>query len=420
MVAFQPFENKLLSGRARLDDEAVLPPEEDACACAPVGPVESYSPLFERLRARMVNEDVRAVEERSGALELYRALLAQPPQQREDFLDAEPRSGNYALAEMLLAASHDLADHDAATSVDLARLALAVVDRLDPNRYGSGLVADLKARAWAYVGDAWRTGANPTAAQEAFRLAESHLRRGSGDPLEEAEVLSLAAGLLGDEGETSRALEYLDRATTLFLEARDTRSLAFALIRKGRLFAKTDRATEAIEFLRAGLQLLDPGDSPRFLAEVRGELARGLLSLDRAEEAWEEIGRARMTGEALLDPRVASRLTWIEGRVARAMGLESEAEQRLRHARDQALLLGQGGDAALAHLDLAELFSRRPHAERKAGFGELVRETPRVLSSPGLERCAATVVLLVQQAADKNVLEPGLVAELSRLLERTG
>lgn len=419
-MPFEPIDDKVLPGISSCVEEAPCALEEDSCACDLPGEQESYSPLFDRLRARMIREDHRALEERTGALALYRALLAQPPHQREEFLDTEPRSHNYALAELLLAASHDVAVYDTGASVDLARLALAVVDRLDPHRYGSGLVADLKARAWAYVGDAWRNGANPTAAQEAFRLAESHLRRGSGDPLEEAEVLSLAAGLLGDEGETLRALEYLDRATTLFLEARDTRSLAFALVRKGRLFAKAERAPEAAEFLRAGLQLLAPAESSRFVAEVRGELARVLLTLDRAEEAWEEIGRARSTGEACLDPRVASRLTWIEGRVAHAMGLDSEAESRLRQARDEALALGHGSDAALAHFDLAEIFAGRTGEERKRGFTEIVRETPRVLTSPGLERCAATAVLLIQQAADKNVLGAGLVSELTRLVERTG
>lgn len=411
-------DSPLLSRSAA--DELGCDVGETSCPCDPPQDQEVYSPLFERMRARMTGEDARAGEERSGALVLYRELLAQPPHRREEFLDLDPRTNNYSLAELLLAASHELADGDAAASVDLARLALAVVDRLDPNRYGAGLVADLRARAWAYVGDAWRNGANLTAAQEAFRLAESHLRRGSGDPLEEAEVLCLAAGLLGDEGETKRALEYLDRATTLFLEARDTRSLAFALIRKGRLFARNQRAEEAVEFLRAGLQLLPAGESVRFVAEVRGELARVLLILGRADEAWQEIGKARSTGEARLDPRVAGRLNWIEGRVARAMGLETEAELRLRKAREEALALGYGADAALAHLDLAELFAQRPSEERRAGFAEVVRETPRVLTAPGLERCAATVVLLVQQAADKNLLEPGLVGELSRLVERAG
>lgn len=419
-MAFEPMNQNVRPDRAVDGENPACAREELACPCAPASGQETYSPLFERLVARMVGEDSRAGAERSGAVATYRQLLAQPANRREEFLDTDPRTSNYSLAELLLAASHDLGVHDAGASVDLARLALAVIDRLDPHRYGSGLVADLKARAWAYVGDAWRQGANPTAAQEAFRLAESHLRRGSGDPLEEAEVLCLAAGLLGDEGETSRALEYLDRATTLFLEARDSRSLGFALIRKGRLFARNQRAEEAAEFLRGGLQLLAPADPARFVAEVRGELARVLLTLGRLEEAWQEIGRARSTGDAALDPRVASRLTWIEGRVANAMGLGAEAESRLRSARNEALTLGHGGDAALAHLDLAELFAGRPHDERKAGFLEIVRETPRVLTAPGLERCAATVVLLVQQAADKNVLEPGLVAELSRLVERTG
>lgn len=417
-MPFEPIDEKLPPVGSGALDEA--PMTEMSCSCDPPVDQESYSPLFERLRTRMVGEDSRAGQERARALGLYRELLAQPPHQREEYLDSDPRTQNYSLAELLLAASQELAVCDAAASVDLARLALAVVDRLDLHRYGSGLVADLKARAWAYVGDAWRSGANPTAAQEAFRLAESHLRRGSGDPLEEAEVLCLAAGLLGDEGETSRALEYLDRATTLFLEARDSRSLAFALIRKGRLFAQSQRAEEAVEFLRGGLQLLVPGEPTRFVAEVRGELARVLLALGKAEEAWAEIGRARSTGDAALDPRVAARLTWVEGRVARAMGLDSEAEVRLRHARDEALRLGLGADAALAHLDLAELFAHRSPEQRKAGFLEIVRETPRILTAAGLERCAATVVLLVQQAADRNVLEPALVAELSRLVERTG
>lgn len=156
-----------------------------------------YQAPFRRVMERLAAEEARSVRELTAADELYDRLMRLSRAQREASIRREGRFTSYPVAERLLSASREVRDDQPESSAELARLALAVADRLEPGRYGDGLVADLKARGWAYLGDLW-SDSSPPAAREAFRLALGHLMQGSGDPLDEAEVLSLCANTTDD------------------------------------------------------------------------------------------------------------------------------------------------------------------------------------------------------------------------------
>lgn len=69
----------------------------------------------------------------------------------------------------------------------MGNLALLVSDHLSPSLYGLERIEDLRARAWAYIGNSLRVRVNLAGAEKAFEKAFAHLRRGTG------EVLSLIA-----------------------------------------------------------------------------------------------------------------------------------------------------------------------------------------------------------------------------------
>jgi hypothetical protein len=153
---------------------------------------ERYGAVFRRLAERLAEEEARSALERRTVGGRYDELMGLAPEARTAAIEAGEPFATFALADLLLDVSRDVCAADPEAGQELALLALAVAGRLDPGRYGRCLVADLEARSWAYLGCA-RAAIDPPAARQAFLRAAGCLDRGSGDPLEEAEVLCLCA-----------------------------------------------------------------------------------------------------------------------------------------------------------------------------------------------------------------------------------
>lgn len=389
---------------------------------------QDYGGVFARLGKRLKDQELQASMERTGAAQLYDELLGLSPERREEALAHDQRYSSFSLAERLLTASAEIGAEDPESSQELAHLSLTIADRLDRYRYGTGLTEDLRARAWAYIGETWRRQGRIDSAQEAFRLAESHLQWGSGDPLEEAEVLALSASLLAHLGDSDQALERLDRSAAIFLQAGERQRLGSVLVRKGSLAGRVGDLEGAIDFLREGVRLLTGSTALREIAEARTDLVGFLHAADRSEEAWTELGKVRSLLDSAGSPLLRERLRWVEGRVASGLGLDDEAESHLVAARTGFLELGCGEEAARVHLDLAALAARqeiRETAPRRDDTSEpdaitrLAREMPRILGAASLRRETLSALMLVQQAAEHRALTPALVREVSRFVEAT-
>lgn len=386
---------------------------------------DRYTAPFDRVLARVAAEEARAADEAAAARSLYDDLMRLSPERREVAVHTEARFASFSLAERLLDACREMRREQPSSALELAHLALAVVGRLDAARYGSGLVADLAARAWAYLGELWHAS-SPPAAGEAFRLALGHLMRGSGDPLEEAEVVALCAGAGGDRGTVQ---ERLDLAGTIYRRTGDALRLGEVLAKKARASGEAGEHLEAVAFLREAVALMR-GSAPSIaLAELSAEMAHHLVSADRPDEAWDEIARARSlasgrrghgggTGPAGGAPAALRlRLCWIEGRIAAALGLDDEARARLEEAREGFLATDRRREAVRAHLDLAAISARTDGEGYDRAMDRLARETPRVLAGADLPRESATALLLVEQAARRRALRPDLVRAVTGLLE---
>lgn len=409
-VCGEDFPDTVGSASCCMEPEGACPPD-----AASTG--DHFLPLFRRVARRMAIEEARASEERRTAEALYEELMSLPAGSREHAVEHQERYVSFALAERLLAASLRARFERPEASLDLTRLALSVADRLDAGRFGRGLVADLRARSWAYLGDAW-TASAPPAAREAFRLARLHLGRGSGDPLEEAEVLTLTAGSAEASDGADVALDHLDRAGEIYRATGEARRVGETLVRKARLAGRVGRHLEAAGLLREAQGILRDLAPASELAELGTDAARHLEAADRAEEAWTELARARQLLARKPAPRLRARLRWIEGRIAARMGLDDEARGHLTKGRDGLLAAGDMREAVAAHLDLAALAARAGAPSYPGTMERLADETRRLVLSGDLRREETTVLLLLDQAAQKQALQPDLVAALSGYLAR--
>jgi len=145
--------------------------------------------------------------------------MALPPGQRE--LAARTRTSFHTPAVIELLVGHIGQPSPPGSPLEMARLAVAVADRLDAERYSSSLVCDLRARAWARLGDARRLTGDLRGAEQALDAAERLADDGSSDPLEEAHLLEVRAAILGDCGDTEAAFELFEMAAEIYESVAD-------------------------------------------------------------------------------------------------------------------------------------------------------------------------------------------------------
>ena len=128
--------------------------------------------------------------------------------------------------------SRALRDEDPAQSVALARRAADLAEALDQQLLGSDEVADLQARAWMEVGDAYRAAGDLFAAEATFAHATVVRRKGTGDPLLRALLLEHRAALFSELGRAREAQAFLETARQAYAEAGDRR-LAGRILKTG-------------------------------------------------------------------------------------------------------------------------------------------------------------------------------------------
>ncbi len=181
-------------------------------------PGNAASPALDEVLARLEEKFKEAVGERLEAPSRLAELLALPPSQRE--LAARTRAAfrTPAVVELLIAPA---APSSSTSSFDLARLAVAVADRLDSARYSPSLVFDLRARAWARLAEARRLTGDLRGAAQALDTAERLLEDGSADPLEEAHLLEARAAVVGDRGDVETAAVLLEMAAEIYESVAD-------------------------------------------------------------------------------------------------------------------------------------------------------------------------------------------------------
>jgi len=192
--------------------------------------------LLERLaRTREILE-----RERSEAPDLLAELLAEEPDRQLDRVARDPRFQTWGLCELLLnvvpaanaanvanaANAAKIADiADIAETGRRARLVLAVADHLG-DRHPAQLVEDLRARAWARVGEACLATADLAGAEEALRTAAACLGHGTGDLLVDARLLEFEAAVRCAQGRPGDAIAPLKQAAARYRKANEVDHLA--------------------------------------------------------------------------------------------------------------------------------------------------------------------------------------------------
>jgi tetratricopeptide (TPR) repeat protein len=290
----------------------------------------------------------------------------------------------WPLCEALLRKSFDERYRDPKKMLRLAYDAARVAEHTPPEKYppSPGFVMDLRARAFAELGNARRINNQYSEAERDFSRARGFLEEGTGDFLLEARVLDFEASLLSDLGRFEDAISLLSKVYDLYQEAGDTHLAGRALISQGINIRHAGRPRQAIGILEQGLRLVEADRDPEL--PVIGQ--KGLL--DALVEAG-ELGRAnRMLLASGLreafakEPLNLLKLRWVEGKVHAGLGRFKRAESIYCSVRVELLRLGRHYDAALLGLELAALWLRQGRAAEVRTLAEEMYETFELLEVP--------------------------------------
>lgn len=387
------------SGVARTMAPPDLPP-----APASIDPYERSLDRIFRV-VRRVHSSLQA--EREAAEGLLAELMAWPAGSRRAFVEADRRFRTWGFCELAIERCQAGRYTAQLEGAELAEMAVAAAEGLDPAAYNAALLEDLRARAWAHLGNARRILSDLRGAGEAFASAEEHLARGTGDRLERARVLDLKASLLNYQGRPEEATRLLNRAIAIYRRAEQWHLLGRALLNKAHVRIWAGDHETALDLLRQGLQQIDPHRDPKLALAAHHNLAYTLSDLGRHAEAAAVLAQAR---PLYLECGHLIQLEYLEARIAMGEGRLAEAEPALRRVCAAFGEKGMAYDAALATLDLAEVHLRQGrHAEMR----ELGREMLAIFQSREQYREAIAALILFEKAAEAESVTLSLVHELA-------
>lgn len=254
----------------------------------------------------------------------------------------------------------------------MADLAVEVSQHLETGRYGSSLVEDSRALAWAHLGNAFRITSDLWRAEQALHQAWHHHELSGQDAYTETEILKFTSSLRNDQSRPKEAMQLIDKAITIYREGQDRHLEGTALILKALILGDQGRSQEAIPLLLAGLDRIDPEEDPRLVFVGKHNVIVATAQSGELGKARQLIHQSRPLYQGLGEIDLA-KVHWLEGFIAANLGQFAEAEAKLRDVRDFFLDCQLGIEFFLSSLDLAQMYMLAGRQSPvKESLGELI------------------------------------------------
>lgn len=295
----------------------------------------------------------------------------------------------------LLDAGRSLRHHDPQATLRFAKLARYAADRLNPRAFVRGSVADLRALAWAELGNAYRICDDLTRASRAMNRAVYWSHRGSHSSLLLARLADLLASLLGSQRRFPEACQLLLMVYQSHEKAGRHHLAGRALFSAGNMAAWDGSQGTALFLMRRGLDLLDHERDPVLVSQVLRAMINGLAELGRFRSARRLLWRCRHLFVESGNELDLIRLRWLEGKIHSGLSDLPRAEQAFEETRAGFAKHEQVYPAAIAGLDLAALWARQGRHEEIHALAQEMIVTFRALR---IAREATVTLLILQRA----------------------
>lgn len=350
---------------------------------------------------------------RPGPSSLLERFDAIPERQR--FLAAR-NHGAFCSAELCLALA-DRSFSRRSSDPKAARLdaesAVGTAEQL-ASRSCSREISDLRARAYAELGNCLRIQDDLPGSGPAFETARAALESGTGAPFLRAHVLKLQASLLSTQGHYSEAARLLDEAIGLFAKT-DLMEMVGAMIGRAIVYGCEEQPHQAVELLARAIRLLEPQADRLYEFTAFHALVWHLTDAGRPEDAFRILHRAMVVFLEQESPYLRLKIDWLRGRIYAALNLFEAAEEEILRARDGFLEQGRNFTAALASLDLGWLYAK---TKRVAKMRSCITGTLGLFRALRVPQESAAAVLLLEAVRRESEAETLLRQALRRLEAR--
>jgi hypothetical protein len=360
-----------------------------------LAPSEVRSDAFELNVTRVASQALRTAASRQEAVAILTSLLS--GERAWNGLTASEVATLSGLKQLgaLINAGRSLRYHDAQATLRFARLARYAADRLSEKEFGAEAVADLRALAWAELGNAHRICDDLPRATRAMNRAVYWSQRGSRTSLLLARIADLLASLLANQRRLVEAIDLLRGVHQAHAHEGRSHLAGRSLISMGHFTAAAGDPGKAILLMRQGLNLVDGDRDPLLIAQTLQSMILFLTDLGRFRTARRLLWRSRFLFTEHENAFDLLRLRWLEGRIAAGLSDLSRAEAAFQETRAGFAERGQVYPAALAGLDLAALWARQG---RVAEIQALAQEMISTFRALRIAREAIVTLLILQRA----------------------
>jgi tetratricopeptide (TPR) repeat protein len=376
---------------------------------------DPYDEAIDRVYRTILARETDVARERSRGRELFEELERHPPARQGLLVANSPRFRSRALGEILLEHAHEAGFSDPVRASGLAALAVTLAGFLVDESGDEGSDG-LLARAWAQLGNALRIRCDFAGAEQAFETAAVLVESGRVSPLETARVLDLHASLKREQRRFGEAAALMDRVVALYRKLGQKALLGRALKQKSMICGESGDLEGEIALLRRALELLSPDREPRTFLAARHNLISALCEAGRPRDAFALLFHSRPLYLKQGDRMNLLRLRWLEGTVALGLQRHEQAAVAFHEVREAFLELGLDYDAALASLDLTEVYALQG---RTADVRRLAEEMLEVFQVRNIHREALGALAVLQQAARLERAGIVLVREVASFLKRS-
>jgi tetratricopeptide (TPR) repeat protein len=373
---------------------------------------EAYDRVFERVERSAVVALRRLQEESAAAPALWASLREHSPARRADVIASDPRMHTWGLYDLLLQAARKTTPGAPEQALEIAELALAVADHLDPAVYTEPRVTDFQAAALAVRGNCKRALEDFEGAGTDLDEASELLHQGSGDPLEKAAVLSYQGSFLTDIGSYEKARKVLDKAVLIYRKAGDEARIGRTMLQQSAAVGYTDPA-RAVDILKEAGHSLKRSREPFLELCRRHNLALFLNDAGYPTEALQVLEDSWNLYQQF--PDYSLRLSWLEGKIERSLGNLHGAGEIFERAAAGFLARKQFQEHLLASLDLAEVCYAQGDRERTL---EICTGLQHALESWNMHAEGLATMMLFVRSLRETQVEQEAFLRLAQTLRR--
>lgn len=316
-----------------------------------------YVTAWKRSYQTFEQRQAALVRERGEAPQLLARLIDLIPERQQLVLRNSRRFQTWGLLELLLQHGEEENFIDPAHGEEICWLALEVSNHLGAF-YGTERIEDMRARALGAIGNARRIMMDLSASEDAFEEAFLHLRKGTADFRERAEIVSHQVSLRRAQKRYEESLQLCERTFAAFERTGEKHQAGKILVKTSLTYSETDNFREALSVLGRSLDLIDPLYEPRVALSALHNLTNLLTTTGRLVKAQKVFAQARPLYQKFGTPRLHNMQTWLQGRIASGLGRNRDAEALMIKARDGFLAIDASYEGGQVSRELMSLQTR--------------------------------------------------------------